>query len=71
MHPLRTYRERTQKTQEGLARLLGVNRTTVARWETGARHIDTARLDDIAEKTGIAKKDLRPDLAEVMREAAE
>ena len=68
MHVLKAYRERTRKTQEGLAELLGVNRTTVARWETGARNIDTARLDEIAEKTGIPKRELRPDLAEVMRE---
>ncbi len=66
---LRSYRKRTRTTQEGLAQLLGVTRTTVARWETGTRNIDTDKLDDIAEKTGIPKRELRPDLAEVMREA--
>jgi transcriptional regulator with XRE-family HTH domain len=71
MHPLQSYRKRTQATQADLAEILGVNRTTVARWETGARRIDRSKLEAVAEKTGIPKRELRPDLAEVMREVCQ
>lgn len=54
-----------------LARFLGKPRPTVHRWETGARKIGKDNLDVVSEKTGIPKRELRPDLAEVMREAAE
>ena len=70
-HPLRAYRNSRGFTQDALAKELGVTSITVSRWETGARKIDTDLLPGISEKTGISKQDLRPDLAEVMREAAE
>lgn len=65
VHPLRTYREsRDPKlSQAALAALLGVDRLTVVRWETGVRRIDQDKLPEISSKTGIPAADLRPDLA--------
>lgn len=71
--PLKIFRE-TQVpplTQDQLAALLGVSRATVNRWENGIRKIDEEKLPEVAEKTGIAPALLRPDLAKLMREAAE
>ena len=53
--------------REQLAGLLGVSRTTVARWETGTRKLGKDWLTKVARKTGIAPAKLRPDLAELMR----
>jgi transcriptional regulator with XRE-family HTH domain len=70
-HPLKTFRE-TQApplTQDQLAGLLGVSRTTVARWETGTRKLGKDWLTRVSKKTGIAPAKLRPDLAALMRAA--
>ena len=48
-----------------------MDRVTVARWETGIRKIGAEKLSDISAKTGIPRGKLRPDLAALMREAAE
>ena len=50
---------------------MGVDRVTVARWETGVRKIDGDRLSVISAMTGIPRGKLRPDLAALMRDAAE
>jgi transcriptional regulator with XRE-family HTH domain len=70
-HPLKTYRDEEKLTQRGLGQLLGVSRTTVARWESGARKTGRDLLPKIAEKTGIAPRILRPDLAELLDEVAQ
>lgn len=70
-HPLRTYRTGRDLTQDALAKELGVSSITVSRWETGARKIDTDLLSEISTKTGIPKRQLRPDLAELLGEATE
>lgn len=72
-HPLTDFRNNHQPplSQGDLATMLGVARETVTRWESGARKINEQALPVVAEKTGIPKRELRPDLAEVMREAAE
>lgn len=65
-HPLRKYREETGLSQPELARLLGVGRSAVHRWESGERKIKSALIPSISEKTGIPAKDLRPDLSELL-----
>jgi transcriptional regulator with XRE-family HTH domain len=66
-HPIKTYREaQTPKmSQTRLAELLGVSRMTVLRWETGERPIALDKITDIAAKTGIPTRELRPDLTEM------
>lgn len=68
-HPLKTYRTGRDLTQDALAKELGVSSITISRWETGARKIDTDLLSEISEKTGIPKRQLRPDLAELLAPA--
>lgn len=69
-HPLRQYRlkQEPRLSQGQLADLLGVTRTTVARWETGARKVDDDLVPFVAEKTGIPRAELRPDLADLLQE---
>lgn len=70
IHPLKAYREsqKPRLTQKQLADLLGVKKATVSRWETGSRRLDETKLTAVAEKTGIAPEDLRPDLAELFKQ---
>lgn len=68
-HPLRAYRlkQEPRLSQRQLADLLGVKRTTVARWETGTRKVDKELLPKVSEATGIAPAELRPDLAALLQ----
>jgi transcriptional regulator with XRE-family HTH domain len=66
-HPLKAYRDREGLTQAELGKRLGVPRNSVARWEIGARKIDTALVPSVAQKTGIPPRELRPDLAEMLQ----
>lgn len=63
-HPLKAYRatQTPKLSQAALAKQLGVSRLTVLRWEAGQRKIETTRLPEVVERTGIPAKDLRPDL---------
>lgn len=63
-HPLKSYREAQEPkmTPADLARLLGVGRSTVHRWESGDRMPDVDLLPLITERTGIPARELRPDL---------
>lgn len=61
---LRDFRRGAGLSQRQLAELVGVQRETVARWETGERHIDTEKLTRVATVTGISPRALRPDLAD-------
>lgn len=72
-HPLKTFREEHHPplTKAELADLLGVARLTVHRWETGKRRIKSDLVGSVSEKTGIPKRQLRPDLAELIEEAAQ
>lgn len=68
---LKTYRAANGLSQKAAAEKVAVARETWARWEIGTHKIDDDLLPLVAETTGIPKRELRPDLAEVMREAAE
>lgn len=68
---LTDYRTQRGWTPAELARFLEEDRPTVHRWETGARKIGPDKIEHVSEKTGIPKRYLRPDLAEVMRETDE
>lgn len=72
-HPLRAFRESQipPLSLDDLAAKLGVSKSYVSRWETGKRKIDGKYLKKINEITGIAPSVVRPDLAEIMAEAAE
>jgi transcriptional regulator with XRE-family HTH domain len=51
-----------------VARSLNVNKATVTRWNGKAVPLD--RLAAVEKATGIPAKELRPDLAELMGDAA-
>lgn len=71
-HPLAKYRkDHGDMSREALGQKIGVSDVTVGRWEGGKRKIDVALLPKVSQITGIAKSELRPDLADVMNEAAE
>lgn len=72
-HPLKTFREKQSPplSKAQLADLLGVARLTVHRWETGKRRINGDLVGTVSEKTGIPKRELRPDLVELIEEAAQ
>lgn len=65
-HPIKLFRESQvpPMSQDALAEQIGVDRVTVARWESGDRKPDVNLLPKIVEITGIPARDLRPDLAE-------
>lgn len=67
---LTDYRGARSLTQEALGKELGVTSITVSRWETGARRIARSLLPRVSQVTGLSHADLRPDLAELMREPA-
>lgn len=71
IHPLVAFRQRRDLTQQQLADLLGVHRVELSRWETGDRRISAGKLPQVVEKTGIAPAELRPDLAPVLKSAAQ
>ncbi len=70
LHPLRAYRLAHLLRQSDLATLLGVSPVTVSRWENGERKVDIDYLERIANKTGIAPGDLRPDLRDKLKLSA-
>ena len=71
VHPLKVFRNSQEPplSQAGLARLLGVARPTVNRWESGERQIDVELVPQVSAKTGIHPRRLRPDLAETFETA--
>lgn len=58
--PLTAYRTENGITVEALADTLGVDRTTVWRWEKGC--VPVERLVDVERVTNISRRDLRPDI---------
>jgi transcriptional regulator with XRE-family HTH domain len=55
---LKILRRRKGLTQEDLARLLGVSRITIARWETGQRFPTTEQLIKLSEILGVSPEEL-------------
>jgi transcriptional regulator with XRE-family HTH domain len=65
--PLTQYRTLTGQSLEALSRPLGVNKTTIMRWENGDTLIPVKRLADLEALTGIPRHKLRPDVFEGAR----
>lgn len=72
IHPLKAYRRRHDPplSKSQLAKRLGVSRVAVSRYESGSRKPDLKLLAKFTAETGISAEELRPDLAELMGEAA-
>lgn len=66
---LRKYRATNGLTQHDAAQQVGVARETWAFWEAGTRKIGRSKLPLVAETTKIPKRELRPDLAELIEDA--
>lgn len=62
LSPLRKYRDSREMTLADLAERLGVDKSTVQRWETGRVRIPADRIIDVERETGVSRADLRPDL---------
>lgn len=60
---LRQYRD--GKTLEDAAKSLGVNKTTLLRWEDGSVQIPAERVIEVERVTGISRHVLRPDLSSI------
>lgn len=58
--PLTQYRKANGQSLEALARTLGVDKSTLWRWEAGRVPVD--RLSDIEAATRISRRELRPDI---------
>jgi transcriptional regulator with XRE-family HTH domain len=63
---LSEYRKDRRLTRAALGEKLGVSEETIYRWEIGKRKPGKESLPVIAEITGIAPAELRPDLAELV-----
>lgn len=66
---LKAWRAKRNLTLDAAADILNVHRATLIRWESGDPHCPVHRLDDVAEKTGLTRQQLRPDLYEGMSAA--
>ncbi len=58
MNHIRTYREQMKWTQKELAQRLGVERSAVAKWESGKSQPQAARLVALAEIFGCSVDDV-------------
>lgn len=66
--PLAQYREANRKTLDELGTALGVDKSTMLRWERG--RVPAERVLDVERLTGISRDVLRPDLAKIFAGAA-
>lgn len=69
VHPLKAFRIRQDPplNKAALAKLLGVPRSSITRWEQGIRYPGKHIVPTIAKRTGIAPAELRPDLAQMFK----
>ena len=58
--PITSYRKTNGQSLEALAEALGVDKSTLWRWE--AKAVPVSRLLDVERITGIPRSDLRPDI---------
>lgn len=65
---LRQYRE--GQTLDAASKSLGVNRTTLLRWEEGSVQIPADRVIEVERITGISRHELRPDLSRIFVDPA-
>lgn len=56
---------RSDRTLGEAARLLGVDKTTLLRWEDGIVKIPHDRVLEVERVTGISRHELRPDLSRI------
>lgn len=64
MTALTKYLQQNNMKAADFARLLGVSRAAVSRWESGHRKPAICLLPKIEKLTGIPRRKLRPDLFE-------
>jgi transcriptional regulator with XRE-family HTH domain len=69
--PMATYRTQKNISVKWLAERLGVTSRTIIRWERGTPRIPAYKLDDVASALDVKRHQLRPDLYDGMKEAAE
>lgn len=60
--PLAHARRQAGMTIDEMAKKLGIDRTTVIRWEKGKPRIPVSKLAPVADLLGVRKAELRPDL---------
>jgi transcriptional regulator with XRE-family HTH domain len=60
--PIAQYRKANGETMKSLGEKLGVDKTTILRWESGSHPVPTKRLLDLEKATGIPRWVLRPDI---------
>jgi len=60
--PIAQYRQTNGETLKTLAAQLGVDKTTVLRWERGSHPVPAKRLAQVEKVTGIPRWVLRPDI---------
>lgn len=58
MNSIKLFREKAELTQEALAQMLGVDRSTVAKWETGEALPRAGKLPELARILGCSVDDL-------------
>ena len=71
VHPLKAWRQRQEPrlTIGAAARALGVSKTAVSRRENRERNVDRELVPEIARRTGIPARELRPDWAATLQPA--
>ena len=60
--PIKTWRQRVNRSADEVAKEAGVTLAMWSRWETGSRQLPASRVLDIERITGISRHELRPDV---------